>query len=180
MLAPPVQQLLESRKQGQEPLPPQIQQQMQQGQQIIEHLTKTVQELEKQQQADTVKQQAESQRAMLKAQTDKELKAMELKAKSDEAAEERANKVLIARISAGAKGTPADPAAAAREEQISLGIEQEHEIRMAAADAGHEQSMAAAEHDRAMELAATNAAHARDAAITDAALQPPPTNGNGA
>lgn len=174
MLAPPIQQLLESKKQGKTPLPPEVMQQMQQGQKLIEGMSKTIEQLEKDKAADTAKQQAETQRAQLKLQTDKELKGMELAAKADEAEKERANKVLIARISAGAKGTPADPAAAAEEERMSLDLEQKHELGMAAADAAHEERMAQMQQQHDRDLADQAAQHTQAGMVAEAALQPPP------
>ncbi len=172
MLAPPIQALLESKKQGQQPLPPQVQQQMQQGQQMIQHLSKTVQQLEQEKAADTTKQQGEYQRAQLKAQSDKELKQMELAARADEASKDRAAKIEVARISASKQA--ADPAAEAAEERMATGIQNDHEVRLAAADAAHEMDMAKMAHDQSMEKAAQDAAHAQAGMVTQAALQPPP------
>lgn len=175
MLAPPVQQLLESRKQGME-IPASVRAQMAQGQQIIEHLTKTLQQLEQEKAADTVKQQAESQRAQLKSDTDKQLKQMELAARADEASKDRAAKIEVARISASKQA--ADPAAEAAEERLATGIQNDHEMRMAAADAAAEERQAAADHGRQLELADQAAGHAQAGMLTEAALQPPPDAAN--
>ncbi len=170
MLAPPIQKLLESKQQGLQ-IPPSVQAQMQQGQQIIEHLTKTVQALEQQVQTDGVKQQHEDQRTQWKLASDKDLKGMELMARADEAEKDRAAKIEIARISAAKQ--QADPAAEAAEERMALGLEQQHDVAMASADAAHEERMAQLQHQNDLAAANQAAQHAQAGMVTQAALQPP-------
>lgn len=178
MLAPPIQQLLEAKKQGKQPLPPEVLQQMQQGEQMIQHLSKTVEQLEKDKAADSVKQQAETDRTIKKLGMDRELKQMELAARADESEKDRAAKIEVARIAA-AKQT-ADPAAEAAEERLATGLEQRHEMNIAAADAGHEERLAQMKQNHAKELADLAAQHAQAGMVTEAALQPPPETQAGA
>ncbi len=166
MLAPPIQKLLESKQQGLQ-IPPSVQAQMQQGQQIIEHLTKTVQALEQQVQTDAVKQQGEMARAQLKAQTDLELKRLDLFSKADEAAKDRETKITVAEL-----GAKVDRLQLFLEERARIGS-QAHETATAAADAGHDQMLAQQAHDQALEQQQQAAQHAQAGMVTQAALQPP-------
>lgn len=156
MLAPPIQKLLESKAQG-VTIPPAFQQQLTQSQQMIQQLTEQLKQAGQLIQTDQVKQQGEMARAQLKAQTDKELKAMELAAKSSEAAKDREVELAKAEIATKAKLPELF-----LEERARVGADA-HELGMATADAAHEERMAQLGHGQALELG-----------VQQAALAPPP------
>jgi len=81
MLAPPVQEYLAAKKAGQDPLPPQIQQQMAQAKQMIEGMGQQLQKMGQQLQTDDIKQQHETARKQLDAQT--KLQSEQLAAAAD-------------------------------------------------------------------------------------------------
>lgn len=159
MLAPPILEMLEAKKQGREPLPPQVQQQMAEGQQIIEHLTKTVQQLEQEKNADTVKQENENKRAKLKSDTDIRLKDMEIASKERLAALDRETKITVAE-----EGAKSERMGLFYEERARLGV-QGHEVATAAADAGHEDLLAQRQREHEAEMARMGVAG--DAALAD-------------
>lgn len=145
MLAPPVQQMLKAKENGQAPLPPEIQQQLQQAQEGTKALLDRVKELEAKIEGKVVEQQGKI-----------ELEAMKLSAQSEEKAKDRETKLAVAEL-----GAKVDRLQLFLEERARLGAER-HETALAGAQAGHEDQMArigamhdsmaaGQDHDQAME-----------------------------
>lgn len=82
MLAPPIQKYLADKASGQAPIPPEVQQQLAQAEQVVQQLTEQNEQYRKDAETEGVKQQAETQRAQMEAQY--KLQCDELKAMSAE------------------------------------------------------------------------------------------------
>jgi hypothetical protein len=70
MLAPPVREYLDAKKQGRDPVPPQAQQQLDQAKKMIEGLTKQLEVVTKKLQTDEIKQSAENARSQYEGQVE--------------------------------------------------------------------------------------------------------------
>ena len=151
MLAPPVQEYLAAKKAGQDPLPPQIQQQMAQAKQMIEGMTKQLQAMGQKLQTDDIKQQHETSRKQLDAQT--KLQAEQLAAAAD---------IEKAKVNAVLQITLLKMKMA----QANLDREdtQAHEMGMASADAAH----AAAQAEVQAQLVAQRAQFDADVSLQQA------------
>lgn len=148
MLDPKIQQMIADKKQGREPLPPQVQQQLAQGQQVIEGLTQAVQQLEQEKQAKFVEQQG-------KLQIEREKQQAENQRNTED------NEVRLAVAELGAK---VDRIALFLEESRLVGARQDAQ-REAQHDRAHDVAMAAMNHDQTLEQTEQQAA-----------LQPEPEN----
>lgn len=146
MLAPPIQQMLAAKAQGQDP---QAAAQMAQAQQTIQQLQAELQKAMKPTAVEELKQQGESERTHLKLLADRE------KMHAD-------NETKIAVAELGAK---VDRLALFLEERARLGVQQEaaagraHDVGMAAMQAGTSAAQSAEERDAAAEAADAQRAH---------------------
>lgn len=156
MLVPPVQQLLQAKKQGQQPLPPQIQSQIQRGGQIIEGLSKTVQELEAEKAAKQVELQGRLAIAQAQATSQLELHR-----------EDNETKLAVAELSA-----KVDRLALFLEERARLGA-QAHETALAASDAGHDELMAQQAHQQTLQQGAADTSNQMATQAQQASFQIP-------
>lgn len=142
MLAPPIQQMIAAKQQGQAPIPPEVQMQLAQ----IPQLQQALQQAQQVIQTDQAKQQGA-----------KEMKAADLAWAREKLERELAAKIEIARISAAKEAADADKEDA--EEAIALGLKQEHEAAQADLQRIHERDMAelTQTHQRAMAAQAAQA-----------------------
>jgi hypothetical protein len=168
MLAPPIQQMLAAKKQGMD-IPPLIQQQMAQGQKMIEGLTQTVQKLEQAQATDQVKAENQLRIEQMKAQNDIRLKEMEL----EKERMSNATEIEVARIQAASKGMIEAAKLQAKEEELATGIvvdaateqgAQSHEAAMKQTDQAHERTMQRDTHQHDTAMSAADAGVASDEA----------------
>jgi len=122
---------------------------------------------------DQAKAQASIEQAKIKAEADLRAKDAELKAKLEMQRIDNATKIAIAHINAAAKGAQIDAHAA--EEALALG----HEAQQNAMDRAHDVGLAAMSGQQAMDGA--DQAHGQELEVNEqqAALAPPPMNGNG-
>ncbi len=148
---------------GQPPIPPAIQAQLAQIPQLQQSLQKAMQYIE----AKQVEKQSDLQRTKLEGTKDLLLAHVNNSAK-----------ILIAHITAGKEsGNPQDEAAL---EASATSIQNSHEAYQSALDRAHEFRMAQLDHAQTLEQAAQEHGHALEQGAQQAALAPPPANGNGA
>lgn len=131
-------------KDGQEPLPPAAQQQIQQAHQVItagaqhiQQLTKTVQQLQQEKQAQVVQNNTKWEIAKLEAETRIRVAELTKQSRSTD---------IIAQTEADKELT-----------MLEQGMEQAHEAGMTAMDQKHELNMQAADHANSQDLATQNA-----------------------
>jgi hypothetical protein len=158
-----------AQKQGQPtpPLPPQVQQQLQQGHEAMQAAHQLMQE----KQAETVKYQAQMQIESMKQdkQTQRELLLLKMKLAAD---------IEKTRITAAKQSADLD--AEAQEERLALGIDavhqdadRQHEAALQADAQAHEAAMAQVGHQQALEAGAQSHEQALAQGAQQAALQPP-------
>ena len=142
MLAPPIQQMIAAKQQGQAPIPPEVQMQLAQ----IPQLQQALQQAQQVIQTDQAKQQGA-----------KEMKAADLAWAREKLERELAAKIEIARISAAKEAADAEKEDV--EEAIALGASQQHEAAQAELQRIHEREMAelTQTHQRAMAAQAAQA-----------------------
>jgi hypothetical protein len=134
MLAPPIQQMLAQQAQGQSPVPPAIQAQMQQLQQRLQDAEKLLQHAAQELQSDSAKYQTELRRTQ-----------MEIESKERIAALDRETKITVAEL-----GAKVDRMSLFLEERARIGSQQ-HEAAMSVMDQQHqaEQAGMGQEHEAA-------------------------------
>jgi len=80
MLAPPIQQMLQAKEQGQAPIPPEVQQKLAKAEEVIKWLSEANQQLLKDAELEAAKQQAETQRAQLEAESSRQIESLKAQA----------------------------------------------------------------------------------------------------
>ena len=151
MLAPPIQQMLDAKDQGQPALPPAAQAQMQQMAQQLDDAHALLQKFAAEQQAKTAELQNKLQVEQMSA--DKEILLQQMR---------DATAIEVAKLNLLAKGIVAE--GQAEDEQIALHSQLAHDATQGAMDRAHQSAMAM-----------QGAQHAADGAEQAAALQPEPT-----
>lgn len=143
MLAPPIQQMLKAKQEGQTPIPPEVQQKMAEAEQVIKGLTEQVEALTKEAETESAKMQA-------KAQADAQLEqvtsaaALQLEQMKGELA--LAKQQMADEFKMALEQFKATEAAKTRED------EQKHEIAMASAEAAQKAEEAEATREHASEM----------------------------
>ena len=142
MLAPPIQQMLAQQAQGQSPVPPAIQAQMQQLQQRLQDAEKLLQHAAQELQSDNAKHQ-----------TDLRKTQMEIESKERIAALDRETKITVAEL-----GAKVDRMSLFLEERARIGSQQ-HEAAMSVMDQQHQAEQAGMGQQQEAQQAAYGRAH---------------------
>jgi hypothetical protein len=140
MLAPPIQKMLSDKQEGQQPIPPEVQQQLAQAQQTIEAMTQQLEALTKEREVDAIKAQSQAQLAEINNAAKVQIES--LKAELTLAKDELNNTFKMA-----LEEFKALEAAKTRED------EQKHEVALAAAEAATKAEEAERARQQAVEMA---------------------------
>ncbi len=163
MLAPPIQQMLAAQAQGQQPIPPMIQQTLAQGHQVIQQQQQLIQQLKQELDTKQVEQQGKLQ-----------ITQAQESAETQRAREKNETSIAVAEL-----GAKVDRLALFLEERARLGS-QAHDHAQGAADAGHEERMAQMGHQHALEQGQQAGDQQLTAQAQQAALTPAPETTGGA
>lgn len=146
MLAPPIQQMLQQQKSGQQPIPPEAQQQIAQLTERLGMAEQAMQELAKEAEGKTIEARTKVHIEQLGGQRDLAIEQLRAKTELEKAKMDNATKIRVAEIAAETKGIVS--AQAMEHEAMALAHESAHAETMAAEQREHEGRVMA--HDAAM------------------------------
>jgi hypothetical protein len=154
MLAPPVQEYLKAKKEGRDPVPPQVQQQMDQAKKMIEALSKQLEAVTKKLQTDEIKQSAENARTQFDGQVALQTEAVRAQAEVAKAQVQAQLQIELQKLKMA---------------QANLDREdtQAHEMAMGSADAAAAADQAQIQAERVAAQTAQQAGHEREAQFSD-------------
>lgn len=173
MLDPKIQQMIDQKKQGQQPLPPAVQQKMAQQGQQLDDAHKLLQKAYTEIQTEQVKNQSTERIKAAEAQRDVQMEQIKQAAAIELQRMKDATSIEVAKINALTKGVMAQ--GQAEDEQIALHTQLAHDATMQAVDQQHQQAMAqqgfahqaalgAVNQDAASQQQASQQAHEADQA----------------